>query len=177
MPLNKFAISVQSAVALIAGLFITFSQSHDANIAITGLVIIALGWCAASIIFILANSNPFLNGFILLASGAMIYQAISFEPNNATTLAWILLQAWGFFGAIAEIIFALRAGKKSAARRDHLISALLAAGLFVSQISITEAADSVSHVGFFGAYAIFLGVHLGISAATPSAANLSSPKA
>ncbi len=161
--------AIQAAAAMIAGIFITFSQVHDANIAMIGLVIISLGWLAASLLNVIKNKNPFLSGFIFLAAGAMIYYAISFDANNATTAAWILLEAWGFFGAIVEIVFALRSQKKSASRRDHLISAALALGLFAAQISVTAASDSVSHVGFFGAYAIILGVHLGIASASPKA--------
>lgn len=160
---------IKAASALIAGIFITFSQAHDANVAMFGLLIISAGWFLASLVLVLKNINPIINGFLLLATAGMAWYAISFEPNNATTMAWILLQSWGFFGAIAEIIFALRAPKRSAPRRDHFINAVLALGLFISQISITAAADSVSHVGFFGAYAVILSVHLGIAAASPAA--------
>lgn len=160
---------IKAASAFIAGIFITFSQAHDANVAMIGLVIMSAGWVVASVFDILKNQNPYLNGFVFLGACYMIYCATSFEANNATTAAWILLQAWGLFGAIVELIFALRATKKSSTRRDHFISAALAAGLFVSQISITAAADSVSHVGFFGAYAILLAVHLGIAASSPKA--------
>lgn len=167
----RISIIIKAAAAFVAGVFITFSQAHDANVAMLGLVIISAGWIAASIVDVIKNKNPYLSGFILLSAGTMIYQAVSFEANNATTMAWILLEAWGFFGAIAELIFALRAGRKSSARRDHLISAVLALGLFGAQVSVTAASDSVSHVGFFGAYAILVAVHLGISAASPTVAS------
>ena len=165
----RISLIIKAAAAFVAGVFITFSQAHDANVAMLGLVIISAGWIAASLVDVLKNKNPYLSGFILLASGAMIYYAVSFEANNATTMAWILLEAWGLFGAIAELIFALRAAKKSSARRDHLISAVLGLGLFGAQASVTAASDSVSHVGFFGAYAILLAVHLGIAASSPKA--------
>lgn len=158
---------IKSAAAFIAGIFITFSQAHDADVAMLGLVIISAGWAVASVFDVLKNRQPVLNGIILLGACAMIYYAVSFEPNNATTLAWILLMAWGLFGAIVELIFALRAEKKSVARRDYLINSVLAIGLFAAQAAITKASDSVSHVGFFGAYAIILAIHLGIAAASP----------
>lgn len=166
---------IKAASAFIAGIFITFSQAHDANVAMIGLAIMSAGWLVGSVISVLKNQNPYLNGIVFLGACAMIYYALSFEPNNATTMAWILLLAWGLFGALAELIFALRAEKKSAARRDYLINTVLAIGLFAAQASITKASDSVSHVGFFGAYAILLAVHLGISASSPSAIGSASP--
>lgn len=164
----KISLIIKAAAAFIAGIYITFSQAHDANVAMFGLLVISAGWFLASIYLVLKNINPVLNGLLILATAAMAWLAVSFEANNATSMAWILLESWGFFGAIIELIFAFRSKKKTAVRRDHMINAGLAAGLFISQISITAASDSVSHVGFFGAYAAILGVHLGISSASPN---------
>ena len=163
----KLSIIVKAAAALVAGIFITFSQVHDANLAMSGFAIIASGWFIAASISALRKQNPILSVVVIVASALMVRFATSFDANNATTMAWVLLEAWAIFVALIEIISALRATKKSSARRDHLISAGLAAGLFVSQILITAASDSVSHVGFLGAYAIILGVHLGITSASP----------
>jgi hypothetical protein len=166
----RSSLIIKAAAAFTAGIYITFSQAHDASVAMLGLLIISAGWFLASIILVLKNSNPILNGVLILATAAMAWLTVSFEANNATTMAWILLETWGLFGAIFELIFALRAQKNSSAHRDHLISAGLAAGLLVSQVSITAASDSVSHVGFFGAYASILAVHLALSAFSPSTA-------
>lgn len=166
--------AVQAFFAFVAGIFITFSQAHDADVAMLGLLLLAAGWFLASVIAIIKNLSPILHGVVFVGAAVMGYSAISFDANNATTLAWILLMAWGSFGAIFELIFALRSTKQSPARRDHLISGALAIGLVISQASITAASDSVSHVGFFGAYAAILGVHLGISASSPKV--IPSPK-
>lgn len=158
---------IQASAAFIAGIFITFSQAHDADVAMLGLLIVSAGWFLAAIIAVLKNQSTVLNSLVILGSAAMAWMSVSFDANNATTMAWILLMAWGLFGAIFELIFALRANKKSVARRDHLINSVLAIGLFAAQAAITKASDSVSHVGFFGAYAIILAIHLGIAAASP----------
>ena len=168
---------IQASAAFIAGIFITFSQAHDADVAMLGLLIVSAGWFLAAIIAVLKNQSTVLNSVVFLGSAAMAWLSVSFDANNATTMAWILLMAWALFGAIFELIFALRAGKKSGARRDHLISAVLAIGLLISQASITAASDSVSHVGFFGAYAVILAVHLGISSASPNGISSASPSA
>jgi hypothetical protein len=165
----RISLIIKAAAAFIAGIFITFSQAHDANVAMFGLLIISAGWFLASLFLILKNSNPIMNGLLVLASAAMVWYSTGFDANGATTFAWILLEAWAFFGTIAELVFALRSKKKSAERRDHLISAALALGLLFAQVSITKASDSVSHVGFFGAYAIILAMHLALSAFSPAA--------
>jgi hypothetical protein len=142
---------IQAAAAFVAGIFITFSQVHDANIGMYGLAIISVGWCIAAIVAITKRN------------------AIIFNANNATSSAWILIQSWGLFGALAELYLAIRQGKGSAQRRDHFINAGLAAALVVALALVTDAGDSVSRVGFFGAYAVILAVHLGIAAASPKA--------
>ena len=165
----RASLIIKAAAAFIAGIYITFSQAHDANLAMTGLVIIATGWFFAAAVSAIKKQNPVLSVFVIVVSVSMVRFATSFDANSATSRAWTLLMALAIFFSFVEIISAIRSAKKSAARRDHLISAGLAVGLFVSQVSISAAADSVSHVGFFGAYAAILGVHLGISAASPNA--------
>jgi hypothetical protein len=161
---------IQGATALIAGLLITFSQKHDADVAMLGLLIMSAGWVVASAVAVIKKQSMILHSIVAIGAMAMIAYSQSFVANEATTRAWILLMSWGFFGAILEIIFALRAAKKSDERRDYLINAALALLLVVAQIAITKASDSVSHVGFFGAYAILLAVHLGVAAASPRTA-------
>lgn len=158
---------IQATAAFVAGIFITFSQVHDAKIGMYGLAIISVGWCIAAIVAITKRNAIIFNAFIALASAAMIWFALSFDANNATTNAWILIQSWGSFGALAELYLAIRQGKGTAQRRDHFINSGLAAALVVALALITDASDSVSRVGFFGAYAIILAVHLGIAAASP----------
>ncbi|WP_296631001.1 hypothetical protein [Rhodoluna sp.] len=158
---------IQASAALVAGLLITFSQKHDAQVAMLGLLILSIGWVLASAVAVFKRQSIILHSIVAIGAMAMIAYSQSFVANEATTQAWILLMSWGLFGAILELIFALRAGKKTIDRRDFLINSGLAIFLLLSQISITDAADSVSRVGFFGAYAILLAVHLGISAASP----------
>lgn len=172
----KYPLIIKAAAAFSAGIYITFSQAHDAKVAMLGLVIVAAGWFIASTISAIRKQNPILSVFVIILSAAMVRFATSFDAINETATAWTLLEAWGVLIAISEIFFAQRAAKKSSARRDHLISAGLSIGLVVSQISITTASDSVSHVGFFGAYAILLAVHLAISSATPNGISSASPK-
>ena len=161
---------IQASAALVAGLLITFSQKHDADVAMLGLFILSIGWVLASAVAVLKRQSIILHSVVAIGAMAMIAYSQSFVANEATTRAWILLMSWGLFGAILELIFALRAPRKSDARRDFLINSALAFLLLFAQVAITKASDSVSHVGFFGAYAILLAVHLGVAAASPRTA-------
>lgn len=165
----RISLITRTAAAFIAGIFITFSQAHDANVAMLGLLIISAGWFLSTLFLILENQNRIVNGLIMLATGAIAWLSVSVDANASTAWAWLLLQAWALFAVATELHFANRAAKKSAARRDQVISAALAAALLAAQLLI-DPADSVSHVGFFGAYAIILAVHLGISSASPKQA-------
>lgn len=140
---------------------------HDENIAMFGLIILSAGWFLSTMFLILDNQNKIVNGLIMLATASMAWLAVSFDANDSMAWAWQLLEVWAVFCVATELYFAKESSKKSAERRDHLISAGLAVALLVAQLLIGTS-DAVSHVGFFGAYAIFLAVHLGISSASPT---------
>jgi len=157
---------IQAAAALSAGLFVTFAQAHDARAGMLALLILSIGWFAAAVVSVARGRAVLINIVVGAGAAAMAWLSQSFEANNATTFAWALLSSWAFFGTLAEVLLGLLHKQH---RRDHFISAGLAALLYIAFIAITSASDSVSRVGFFGAYAMLLAVHLGISAATPKA--------
>lgn len=174
---RQLTVSIQAAVAFAVGILITFSQVHNAFVANLGLLILSIGWAVASVLASfsskLGKQALFSRLFIAIASIAMaIFAAEALSQQNQPTV--IPIYFWGLFGAIAELNFARLEQRKSPERRDALISAGLAFGLFLSQ-QFVPAADIVGRVGFFGAYAVILGVHLGLAAATP-AANASNGK-
>jgi hypothetical protein len=67
----RSSLIIKAAAAFTAGIFITFSQAHDANIAMFGLIILSSGWFLASIFDLLKNQAPIFNGCLMLASAAM----------------------------------------------------------------------------------------------------------
>jgi hypothetical protein len=178
---RKITAATQAVSAFIAGILITFSQSHSAAVGMIALALISLGWAAAFGLSVLRDKKRrgiVFRIFVGLGSLAMLALSIAqlvqlsavgnSDRFDLIFTAWLLIGAWGFFGTLAEVILAIYAKPGSSRRRDHLISAVLATGLGVSQ-SIAGLSDSVSHVGFLGAYAIFVAVHLGISVASPTA--------
>lgn len=164
----RAALIVKAVAALAVGIVITFSQVHDAVTAMFGLLILSAGWFLSSVISIVTNQQKIANALLLLATAAMAWLALSLELNPVTPVAWVLIASWGLLGAIVEFVFALRSPNKSALRRDRFINAGLAFGLFLTQLPGADI-DWVTHVGFFGAYAIILGVHLALAAASPKA--------
>lgn len=178
---RRIVASIQAIAAFVAGILITFSQSHSANVGMIALAIMSIGWAFAFAWSAIADRKAhgrIFRGIIAVASAAMAALAIqSFAelsgfsgqiPLEKDAWAWGLLESWAFAGALTEVILALFAKPRSIRRRDHLISAGLAAALGLTQF-FTPVDDSVTHVGFFGAYAVILSVHLGLSVLSPAA--------
>lgn len=176
---RRILASIQAIAAFVAGILITFSQSHGAAVGMFALAIISVGWAIAfgwSAIVDKKSRGRVFRAIIAAASAAMAVFAIqtalalmveSQKLIEQTDWAWGLLAAWGLAGAATEVILALFAKPSSARRRDHLISAGLAAAFGLTQI-LSPAIDSVTHVGFLGAYAVILSVHLGLSVLSPA---------
>lgn len=178
---RRIVASIQAIAAFAAGILITFSQSHGAAIGMVALAIVSVGWAIAfgwSAIVDKKSRGRVFRAIISVASVAMAVFAIqSFAslagvsgqvPIEKEAWAWGLLESWGFAGALTEVILALFSKPGSIRRRDHLISAGLAGGLGLTQF-FTPVDDAVTHVGFFGAYAVILAVHLGLSVLSPTA--------
>lgn len=168
---RQLTIAIQAAVAFSVGILITFSQAHNDYVANLGLLILSIGWAVANV---LASFNSklgkqalFSRLFIAIASFAMAIFAANLLQMPKDQVGINLVYFWGLFGTIAELNFARLEQRKSAERRDSLISAGLALGLFLAQ-QFAPIADIVGRVGFFGAYAVILAVHLGLTAATPA---------
>lgn len=176
---RRIVASIQAVAAFVAGILITFSQSHGAAVGMVALAIISVGWAIAfgwSAIADKKSRGRVFRAIIAAASAAMavfaiqIAFALTVESQKLVELtdwAWGLLAAWGLAGAATEAILALFAKPSSARRRDHLISAGLAAAFGLTQF-FTPSNDSVTHVGFLGAYAVILSVHLGLSVLSPA---------
>jgi uncharacterized membrane protein HdeD (DUF308 family) len=64
------------------------------------------------------------------------------------------------------LYLARKAGLATRSGKDSLINAVLSLG--IGMLFLIVPLDIVSAVGFFGAYLVLSGVHLGISATTPA---------
>lgn len=184
----RVAQAARAAVSLAVGLFLTFSQSHGADIGLFALGIFGLGFAFlngfASVIFqkgLAAIENvpltmvALLVGIFALLAPNSIGGVVDQTLNSATSdsLAFkFLVTGWGIIAGAFELYQARRAGFKTAAGRDLLINASF--GLLLALLFLLAPLDIVSQVGFFGAYLLMSGVHGGISAASPAAKDSSS---
>ncbi len=164
--------AIQAAAAIIAGVFITFSQIHDAMIGNIGIAILAAGFAISSAILIAKNESRITNIIkMVFYFGVIAFAAVLISQLDQL---WFygLMFIWPFVNGFFEIGKLFTAKPGSIERKDSALNAVINFGLIVA-VSISgfvAGIDPVAFVGFFGAYAIVLGVHLGISSASPKQA-------
>jgi hypothetical protein len=162
--------ALRAVVSLGVGLFITFSQLHNATIGLIALAIFSLG-------FAITNSlGSIVWGKGLVAIEAMpltvvsllvgVFALMAMSGESAQTAFIGLVTVWGLVSGAFELYLARRASFKSTEGREFLMSAILSATLGL--LFLVAPLDIVSAVGFFGAYLIVSGVQLGVAAATPT---------
>lgn len=171
--------AIQAAAAIITGIFITLSQVHDAQIGNIGLVIIATGFAASTALLAVKNNSRNINIIKFVFYLAILIFAAVLIVQADQLWFYGLMVVWPFVNGFFEVgkFFTSPAG--SIERKDSALSALINFGLIlaVSVSGLVSGIDPVAFVGFFGAYAIILGVHLGIGSASPNAIGSASPKA
>lgn len=163
--------ATQAAAAIIAGIFITFSQVHDALIGNIGIAILATGFTIATVILLFKKVEPILNYFKLAFYVGVTIFAIVLVAGADQLWFYGLMFIWPFVNGFFEVgkLFTSKPG--TVQRKDAALNAFINFGLIVA-VSISgfvSGIDPVAFVGFFGAYAIILGVHLGIASASPKA--------
>ena len=164
-------LGVRAAVSISVGLFITFTQSHSAATGLFALALFGIGSAVANVASTIWGKGKYLSvdslplTLIALAVGLFAALIPQTEPT-AQGLAFVYLVAgWAVISGAMELYLANRAGFRTRAGKDGLISAGL--GLALGLLFLIVQLDIVSAVGFFGAYLVISGVHLAIAALTP----------
>ena len=173
----KLNLGLKAAIALATGIFITFMQIHDQVIGLTALAVLALGWAVANLLAIFLSKNriavlesvPLLViqaifGVIALNAALNVAQEPTAQILQFSPLT-VLVITWGFLSGAYDVWQAQLVGPKTGPGRDFLINAGL--NFVLAAIFLIPNLDVVSAVGFIGAYSVLMGVHLGISAASP----------
>ena len=167
--------AVQSAISFGVGAFITFSQSHSASVGLLALGLFGIGYgvlnITSSLIWgkgLVAIEAVPLTVVAIIIGGLSL--AIRFSGQNvaaANQLAdfILLVTAWGIIVGAFQVYLARRAGFKTSAGRDLVISAGLSIAYGV--LFLTVPLNSVWAVGLFSSYLLISAVHLGIIAASP----------
>lgn len=164
-------LGVRSAVSIAVGLFITFTQSHSAATGLFALAIFGIGFAVANVAATIWAKSKYLSveslPFTLIALAVGLFAALIPQTQpTAQALAFVYLVAgWAVISGTMELYLANRAGFRTRAGKDGLISAGL--GLALGLLFLIATLDIVSAVGFFGTYLVISGVHLAIAALTP----------
>ena len=175
----RIAQAIQAAAAIVVGIFITFSQVHDALIGNIGVLILAAGLAISSAVLISKNESRAANTMKLIFYVALIGFSVLLILQQDQLWFFTLVFVWPFVNGFFEIGKFTSSIKGSVERKDSALTALINFGL-IAAISISGLAaglDPVAFVGFFGAYAVILGIHLGISSASPSSEPAAKSKA
>lgn len=165
----RITTAIQAAAGIIAGIFITFSQIHDALIGNIGIAILAIGFAVSSAILIAKKVSRIANVLNFVFYAAVAVFAIVLITQMDQVWFYGLMFIWPFVNGFFEVGNLFTSRPRSVERKDAALNAIINFGLIVaiSISGIVSGIDPVAFVGFFGAYAVILGVHLGISSATP----------
>lgn len=139
--------SLRALASIAVGLFVTFWQAHHAAV---GLVALAIFTILYGLRTLFGAPKYFPIALIALITAFISASSLQ-ESSNATFI--LLVAIWGAAQAATDFI-----------NRD-VISAVLAS--LLALLFALVPLDIVSAVGFFGAYLIVSGVHLGIAAYSP----------
>ena len=166
------AQAIQAAAAIITGIFITFSQMHDALIGNIGIGVLAAGFAISTAVLVSKNQARASNTIKLVFYLAMVGFSVFLIVQQDQLWFFTLVLIWPFASALFETGKFFTSIKGTAERKDSALSALINLGLIlaISVSGLVSGLDPVAFVGFLGAYAVILGIHLGISSASPKQA-------
>lgn len=139
--------SLRALASIAVGLFVAFWQSHHAAVGLVALAIFTILYGLRTLF-----GSPKYFPISLIALITAFIAATSLQDNSDATFV-LLVAIWGVAQASIDWI-----------NKDS-ISASLA--ILLAALFALVPMDIVSAVGFFGAYLILSGVHLGIAAYTP----------
>jgi len=139
--------SLRALASIAVGLFVAFWQAHHSAVGLTALAVFTLLYGLRTMF-----GAPKYFPIALIALITAFVAATSFEVNSDATFV-LLVAIWGIAQASIDLI-----------NRDSISAALaFALALLFALVPM----DIVSAVGFFGAYLLVSGVHLGIAAYSP----------
>ena len=164
-------LGVRAIIFVAVVLFITFTQSHSAATGLFSLAVFGIGLAVANIVATIWDKRKYLSveslplTLISLLAGLSAV-LIPQSDSTAQALAFVyLVSGWAVVAGALELYLANQSGFRTRAGKDGLITAVL--GLGIGLLFLIVPLDIVSAVGFFGAYLVICGVHLGIAALTP----------
>lgn len=157
---------VRAIVALVAGGFITFDPEHSARV---GLLVFGSYALVEGVVVGIGGLllKDALTKWLFVAQGALgVVVGIAALVLNGAGLGALLygVSVWALLTGFAEFYCGWRARRRFDASRDWMVIGGLTVILAVVFLVIPP--DSLLAVGLFGAYAVIVGVYVGIGAFT-----------
>ncbi|KQV25895.1 MULTISPECIES: hypothetical protein [unclassified Microcella] len=158
------AVLLRAAPLLIAGLVITFTADHSPRLGLLalGLLGAALGAAVGLPALGLPRDEPLRGLHAMLAGLALVTGALALLRLDAG-LPFLLVIAggWAVLSGAVELVWGIRHRTHHPFARDAIV---VGGATLVLAVVLAIVADSISAVGFLGAYAILVGVFLVIAA-------------
>jgi uncharacterized membrane protein HdeD (DUF308 family) len=154
---------LRAVPAIAVGLAITFIADHSA---LLGLVMLAVFGVTSALVLLatslrLESSEPVRGlhrGLALVAAAAgLLAAAAAALVGSALPVLLLLIGGYAVLAGALELVWGIRHRGRSALARDGVIVGI---GTLALAIVLALVADPVSAVGFFGAYAVMLGIFL-----------------
>lgn len=162
----------RAIVLIVPGLFITFTPGHTGQFGLValGITALVLALVQGGLAWRVLGDHP-ARGFhvfqavVSLAIGGV---ALGLNSYGLGLLLWAVV-VWALLMGASEILAGLRLRKRDVLRRDWVTQGTLT--VLFALVVLTLSGDSVAVVGFFGAWAIVMGVYLVIAAITHHSMN------
>lgn len=164
-PVAYHAVSLtRSFSLLITGLLIAFTQGHTAQFGLVALGVLALVTSVSlgilargAVMTAQARALHMWQALVSLVVGAL---ALGLSQAGTLFLLWAIV-LWAVLVGVAEMFAGWRLPPGVGSRTDWMVQGAMT--VLLALIVLTQQADSVAVVGFFGAWAIVLGVYLAIA--------------
>lgn len=152
--------------AIAAGLIITFTADHSPVVGLAMLAVFGLGSAlvllGTALRMTAAEPVRDLHRGLSLVAALVGGFAVAVLVSGTAGLALLLLLIGGYavLAGALELVWGIRHRDRSGFARDAVV---IGAGTLALAVVLTFVGDPVSAVGFFGAYAVMLGVYLAIA--------------
>ncbi|MBX9472140.1 hypothetical protein [Microcella sp.] len=154
---------LRAVPAIAVGLAITFIADHSA---LLGLVMLAVFGMTSALVLLatslrLDSTEPVRGlhrGLALVAAVVGVLAAVAAAlVGSALPVLLLLVGGYAVLAGALELVWGIRHRGRSALARDGVVIGI---GTLALAIVLALVADPVSAVGFFGAYAVMLGIFL-----------------
>jgi uncharacterized membrane protein HdeD (DUF308 family) len=159
---------LRAAPALVVGLSITFIADHSA---LVGLVMLGVFGLASAAVLTITGARmsraepmrPLHRGLAVITGLAGLLALVVVATATTAVLGMLVLLVGGYavLAGALELVWGIRHRERSPLARDAVV---IGVGTLALAVVLAFVGDPVSAVGFFGAYAVVLGIFLVIAA-------------